>query len=97
MEDALQEAVKLGENEFLIYSAGPARVNSMVMEFSNITERGLKSQGVKIKYFKIPPSWAKDNFNLIDRFAYFSNPKEQVSELAKDLDDKDVDVWAYRF
>ena len=37
------------DKEFYIYSVGPARVNSMVSEFSNISEKGLKSRGKKLK------------------------------------------------
>ena len=33
-----------GDNEFLLYSAGPSRINSMAMEFSNISERSLNAR-----------------------------------------------------
>ena len=32
------------DKEFVIYSAGPARINSFVSEFSNLSERGMKAR-----------------------------------------------------
>jgi hypothetical protein len=86
-----------GDDEFLIYSAGPAQINSFGMEFSNISERSLKIRGIKIRLFKIPPSWIRDNIHNIDYFAYFSKPKETVSDLVDLADSKDVNVGVYRF
>ena len=47
-------AMQEEDRELLIYSAGPAKVNSMVSEFSNLSERGIKARGKKIKFFKVP-------------------------------------------
>lgn len=85
------------DNEFYIYSAGPAHVNSMVSEFSNITERSMKARGKKIRFFKVPPSWIKQNIVDIDYFAFFSKPKEALSPLVKEAEDHDVDVAIYRY
>lgn len=89
----------LGEEdkEFLIYSAGPASINSMGLEFSNVSERGLKARGIKIKFFKIPPSWIKGNIHSIDYLAYFSKPKEPVSSLVDLAESKDIEVGVYRY
>ena len=43
------------DNQFVIYSVGPARVNAMVSEFSNLSERGmrlgvLRSSILKLQY-----------------------------------------------
>jgi hypothetical protein len=86
-----------GDREILIYSAGPVKVNSMVMEFSNVSERGLKARGIRNKYFKVPTSWIKDNMHTIDHFAYLCKKKESASELVQIADAKDVDVMVYRF
>jgi hypothetical protein len=37
--------MKEDDNEFIIYSVGPAKVNSFVSEFSNLSERGMKARG----------------------------------------------------
>lgn len=85
------------DKTFIICSAGPANINSMGMEFSNISERSLKARGIKIKLNKVPPSWIKDNIRDINYFAYFSKPKEPVSELVDLAEAKDIEVGIYRF
>ena len=86
-----------GDTDILVASAGPLNINNMGMEFVNISERSLKARGIKIKLIKIPPSWIKDNIHSIDYFAYFSKPKESVSELVDLAEAKDVEVGVYRY
>lgn len=86
-----------GDSEFLIYSAGPAQINSMALEFSNISQRSLKARGIKIKTFKVPPKWLKENINDIDYLAFFSKPKEPVSDIVEVADAKDIEVGVYRY
>ena len=86
-----------GDPEFLIYSAGPARVNSFVAEFSNISERSLKAQGIKIRFFRVPPSWISDNIHDFDYFIYLSKPKEPTSKLAAFAERKNVEVGLFRY
>jgi hypothetical protein len=86
-----------GDKEFFIYSAGPSVINSMGLEFSNISERSLKARGIKIRLFKIPPSWVKENIHSIDYLAYFSKPKEPVSSLVDLAESKDIEVGVYRY
>lgn len=83
--------------EFTIMSAGPVRINEMAMEFSNISERSLKARGIKIKVVKVPPSWFKKNMHVVDYFVYFSLPKETVSDLVREAEDKDIEVGIYRY
>jgi len=85
------------QKEFYIYSAGPAHINSMCMEFSNVSERGLKARGIKIKMIKVPPSWIKENIDSVDYFAFFSGPKESKSELVSYAESKGSNVGIYRF
>jgi hypothetical protein len=86
-----------GDNEFHIYSAGPAKINNFVAEFSNVTERSLKARGIKIRFFKVPPSWFDDNVSSVKYFAYLSKPGERQSKLADHLDANGVDVGLFRF
>jgi len=86
-----------GDTEILVASAGPININNMGMEFVNISERSLKARGIKIKLIKIPPSWIKDNIHNIGYFAYFSKPKEPVSDLVDLAEAKDVEVGVYRY
>ena len=86
-----------GDTQFTIMSAGPAKINSMGMEFCNISERSLKAQGIKVKFVKVPVAWFKTNMQNIDYFMYFSLPKEPVTPLVKDAEDLDIEVGIYRY
>lgn len=86
-----------GDQEFLVFSAGPMRINAFGQEFSNISERTLKSKGIKIKLVKVPPSWIDSNLSIIDYFAFFSKPKETWSKQAQNAHEKDANLWVYRF
>lgn len=85
------------DKEFLIFAVGPVNINTMGMEFSNISERSLKARGIKIRLTKVPPSWVKQNIASVDYLAYFSKPKEPVSELVELAEDKDKEVGIYRY
>lgn len=85
------------DEEFTIFSAGPMQINSFGMEFSNVSERSLKARGIKIKLVKVPPSWIKENINIIDYLAYFSKPKEPYSDLVDLAEAKDISVGVYRY
>lgn len=86
-----------GDIDILISSAGPLNINNMAMEFVNISERSLKARGIKIKLIKVPPSWIKENIHNIEYFAYFSKPKEPLSDLVDLAEAKDVTVGVYRY
>jgi hypothetical protein len=83
------------DKTFVIISAGPHNLNSMALEFLNVSN--FKARGIKTKLVKVPPSWFKTNFSSINRFAFFANEKEQPSSVAKFLDTKDIDVQIYRY
>lgn len=85
------------DNSFIIYSAGPVNINAMGLEFSNVSERSLKARGIRIRLNKVPPSWIKDNISSVDYLAYFSKPKEPVSDLVEVAEAKDIEVGIYRF
>lgn len=85
------------DKEFTIYAAGAANVNSMGQEFSNISERGMKLRGKRIRLIKISPNWIKDNIHSLDYFAYFSLPKEPLSDLVHLATAKDIEAGVYRY
>jgi hypothetical protein len=86
-----------GDKDLFLYTAGPHKTNSMTMEFANVSERSLKSRGIRVRVFKVPPSWIKENINQIDYFTYFSKPKEPASSLVDLAKAKDVEVAIYRY
>lgn len=86
-----------GDREFNIYSVGPARINSMALEFANVTERSMKARGIRVKVQKVPFSWAKENMFEINYFAYFGKPGDRQSELVEIADRKSVEAGVYRY
>lgn len=87
MGSALRE-MSNDDQEFHVYTAGPAKINSMVMEFCNVSERSLKARGIKTRFFKVPPKWLKENILDMSDFYYFSQPKESASDILDEADQK---------
>ena len=85
------------DTEFYIYSAGPAKINSMVSEFVNLSERGMKARGKKIKYYKVPPSWLSENIESFNYLAFLSKPKEPVSKLVAEAELNNIEVGIFRY
>lgn len=83
--------------EILVYSFGPKTVNDFVAGFCNITERSLKSRGIKIRYRKMPVSTAEEVFENLDYFIFLSNPGEYVSKLAKEAELRNIEVGIFRY
>lgn len=80
-----------------VYSVGPVKINNFVAEFCNLSERGMKARGKKIKFFKVPTSWVEENLDSIDYFAFLSNQKESPSKLVAQAEMKDVEVGIFRY
>lgn len=85
------------DKTIIIYAAGTYQLNAMAEEFVNVSERSLKARGVKIKLFKMSPKWMKENITKLNYFAFFSKPKEPVSDIVEIADAKSIDVGVYRY
>lgn len=85
------------DNELHIYSAGPTKINSMVLEFCNLSERGLKARGIKVKNYKVPASWVTENMEYVNYFAFLSKPKQPVSKLVAEAELKNIEVGIFRY
>lgn len=80
-----------------IYTAGPANINKMVMEFVNVAEKGMKSRGKKIKMIKVAPSWILDNILDINYFVYLSKPNEGKSRLVAQAQLNNVEFGVFQY
>jgi hypothetical protein len=89
--------MKNEDKELYIYSSGPVKINSMVSEFSNLSERGFKSRGMKIKFFKVPPVWLKENISSFNYFVFLSKPNEPVSKIVAEAELNNVEVGIFRY
>jgi hypothetical protein len=85
------------DTELNVYSLGPTRINSMVMEFVNLSERGMKARGKKIKYYKVPFSWVEENMEYMNYFAFMSKPKQPVSRLIAKAEALGKEVGIFRY
>ena len=65
------------DDDFVVYSMGPAKVNSFATEFVNLSERNLKARGIKPKLQKVPHSWGVDKLPQMDYVAYLCNSNEK--------------------
>ena len=83
--------------EFYIYSVGPARINSMVSEFCNLSERGMKARGRKIKFYKVASAWLEENLEQVNYFAFLSKPKQPNSRLVASAELKNIEVGIFRY
>lgn len=86
-----------GDSEINIFTGGPVNINQMALEFSNISERSLKARGIKIKTTRVSAKWLKENVKTIDYLAFFSKPKEPLSDVVKAAEAKDIEVGVYRY
>jgi len=89
--------MKDGDDELHIYSAGPAKINSMTSEFCNLSERGMKARGKKIKHYKVPLQWVYENMQYINYFAFLSKPKQPLSKLAAEAELQNIEVGIFRY
>jgi hypothetical protein len=82
-----------------IYSAGPGNINAMVSEFVNLSERGLKSRGKKIKFEKVAPAVIDQKMYAgeINFFAFLSKPNERASKLVELAKDYNVDSGVFQY
>jgi hypothetical protein len=85
------------DTNFEIYSVGPTRINSMVSEFSNLSERGMKARGRKIKFYKVPTHWVEENMAHVNYFAFLCNPKESTSKLVGKAELENIEVGIFRY
>ena len=89
--------MKSEDKEFVIYSAGPSQINSYLSESVNLSERGMKARGRKIKFYKVPPSWIEENMEHVNYFAYLSKPKQPTSKLVASAELNNVEVGIFRY
>lgn len=90
-------SMKDDDTEFVIYSVGPAKVNSFVSEFSNLSERGMKSRGKKIKFYKTSLPWMYENIDQVNYLAYLSTPSEKSSKLVAEAELKNIEIGIFRY
>lgn len=86
------------DTELILFSLGPANINSMAYEFTNISEDTLKANGIRAKVIKVTRSWVRDSLDELDEFIYLCNPKEPLSDVAALVDKKgrpDLNVFRY--
>lgn len=89
--------MKEDDKEFVIYSVGPANINSFVSEFSNISEKGMKSRGKKIKFYKVAPQWLEENIEYVNYFAYLCKPKQKTSKLVATAELNNIEVGIFQY
>jgi len=90
-------SMKNEDNTLSIYTAGPSNINDMVLEFTNLSERGFKSRGKKIGMYKVPPSWIHENMKDFDYFAFLNNENENYSKLVTEAKNLGVEHGIFQY
>ena len=85
------------DDEFNVYTVGPAQVNSFTSEFCNMSEGGLLRRGIKTKFFKVPSSYVEKNANTFEYFAFLSAPNERPSPLVAYMELMGVETGIFRY
>jgi len=85
------------DKEFVVYSAGPLKINNFVSEFCNLSERGMKARGKKIKFYNVAPAWLSENIDKINYFVFLSLPKEPKSKLVLTAEANNINVGLFRY
>lgn len=85
------------DGEFNVYTAGPAQVNSFTAEFCNLSEAGLKTRGIKVRYFKVPHSYIEENIQSFQYFAFLSTPNQRPSRLTAAAELAGVETGIFRY
>lgn len=85
------------DDEFNVYTAGPAQVNSFTSEFCNLSENGLKRRGIKVRFYKVPPSYIEENIESFDYFAFLSTPNQRPSKLTATAELAGVETGIFRY
>ncbi len=83
--------------EFNVYSLGPVKINSMVSEFCNLSERGMKARGKKIKFYIVPFEWVDENMDYMNYFIFVCKPKEQVSKIIDNAELKGKEIGVFKY
>ena len=90
-------SIKQDNEEYVVYSVGPQQVHSFVSEFCNVSEKGLKARGIRVKFYKANPQCFEENINDINYFAYFSKPNQYISKLASLAQSNNVELNVFSY
>jgi predicted Fe-Mo cluster-binding NifX family protein len=85
------------DNNFNVYSVGPAQINSFTSEFCNRSENSLKQRGIKVKFYQVPVSFIEKSVESFDYLAFFSTPNQKPSRLASSMESSGVEVGLFRY
>ncbi len=92
---ALSSMPKTDEH-FHVYSAGPSKINSMAMEFVNVSEKGMKSRGKKVKFYSVSPEWIAENIKDFSYIAFFSKDIND-SRLTKFAKENNIETYTFTY
>ena len=87
------------DSEFTLYSVGSkeSSIHKFSMEFCNLSEKGMKSRGKKIKTYRAVDDWVKEYMPDMNYFAFFSKPKQQLSSLAKIAKNQNIEIGIFQY
>jgi hypothetical protein len=67
------------------------------MEFCNLSENGLRRRGIKVKFYKVPPSYIEENIKDFGYLAFLSTPNQRPSRLVSSAELSGVETGIFRY
>jgi hypothetical protein len=87
----------LKEDEFNIYTVGPATINNYTAEFSNKIESSMRARGKRVKFYRVPVQTVEESLDKFAYFAFFATPGEKLSPLYYAAQATDMETAVFRF
>ena len=87
----------LPDDEFNIYTVGPATINNYTAEFANKIESSMRARGKRVKFFRVPAQQVEDNLDKFGYFAFFATPGDKLSHLYYTAQATDMETAVFRF
>jgi len=88
---------EIKDEEFNVYSVGPAQINSFTAEFCNMSENGLRKRGIKTKFYRVPQSFVEERMDTVDYVVFLSTPNQKPSKLVSSAELSGIEVGLFRY
>ena len=88
---------EIKDEEFNVYSVGPAQINSFTAEFCNMSENGLRQRGIKTKFYRVPQSFVEEHMDTVDYVVFLSTPNQKPSKLVSSAELSGIEVGLFRY
>ena len=83
------------DKEFVIYTAGPLRINQMTEEYINVSN--FRARGIKARFLKVTEQFIRERIDSVDYVVYFCSKGEPFGSILDYAEEHNVENAIYRF